>query len=172
MKEEIRSAPMEKNDRLKVESILNSSFNEKDGHAKIYDTDASAKNNIYSNIYPSTAERALAWRIKYILFRWRGSVIKLIWHEVLMYMLAYYLIFFIYRVILIKYPTAKQNFELICVHCEHFDKPAPVAILTGFYVSNVVNRWWAQFMSIPWPDQLALKLVSFMPGHVREKSFP
>lgn len=158
---------MDSNEHLKVYSKRSSvSMGEKDEHSTSYDPDAKQE-NIYRNIYPSTAERALAWRVKYLLFRWNGSVFKLIWHEVVLYILAYYLIFFIYRVLLINYPTARQNFELICVYCEHFDKPAPVAILTGFYVSNVVNRWWAQFMAIPWPDQLALKLVSFMPGRVR-----
>ena len=126
--------------------------------------------NIYSNIYPSTSRsRSMpgCWRVKYIFLRWRSSVFKLIWHEVLMYIALYLAISVIYRFGLAKNPTAKQNFELLCIHCSHYDQPTPVAILTGFYVSNVVNRWWAQFMAIPWPDQLALKLVTFMPGRVQ-----
>ena len=123
--------------------------------------------DVYKNIYPSTTERALTFRFKYLLFRWKGSVFKLIWHEVLIYMAMYYALSIMYRYILYdNYPTARQNFELFCVYCGHFEKPAAVAILTGFYVSNVVSRWWDQFMSLPWPDQLALKLVTFMPGRV------
>lgn len=127
------------------------------------------QHNIYSNIYPSTTRRSLpgCWRIRYIFMRWRSSVFKLIWHEVLMYIGLYYAISLLYRCGLSNYPRAKQEFELFCIHCSHYDQPTPVAILTGFYVSNVVNRWWAQFMAIPWPDQLALKLVTFMPGRVR-----
>ena len=46
----------------------------------------------------------------------------------------------------------------------------PVTFLTGFYVTQVVTRYWDQFMSLPYTDILALKLVSFMPGHVGAKS--
>ena len=42
----------------------------------------------------------------------------------------------------------------------------PVTFLIGFYVTQVVTRYWDQFMSLPYTDILALKLVSFMPGHV------
>ena len=38
--------------------------------------------------------------------------------------------------------------------------------VSGFYVSNVACRWWDQFMSLPFPDQIALKMVAFVPGTV------
>ena len=60
----------------------------------------------------------------------------------------------------------RQNFELWCIYCRKFDAPTTITFLTGFYVTNVVSRWWDQFMALPWPDQLALKLVAYMPGKV------
>ena len=42
----------------------------------------------------------------------------------------------------------------------------PITFLTGFYVSEVVRRYWDQFLSLPYPDRLALKLVAFIPGKV------
>ena len=36
----------------------------------------------------------------------------------------------------------------------------------GFYVNQVVNRWWDEFMSLPWPDKIAFRLVSYIPGKV------
>ena len=42
----------------------------------------------------------------------------------------------------------------------------PVTFLTGFYVTEVVRRYWDQFMSLPFPDELALKLVTHVPGKV------
>ena len=42
----------------------------------------------------------------------------------------------------------------------------PVTFLTGFYVSEVVRRYWDQFMSLPFPDELALKVVTHVPGKV------
>ena len=43
----------------------------------------------------------------------------------------------------------------------------PIEFLIGFYVAEVVRRYWDQFMSLPFPDRLALKLVSYVPGKVR-----
>ena len=42
----------------------------------------------------------------------------------------------------------------------------PVTFLTGFYVTQVVARYWDQFMSLPWPDKIAMKIVYFIPGKV------
>ena len=58
-----------------------------------------------------------------------------------------------------------------CIYCRKFDSPTTITFLTGFYVNKVVERWWAQFMSLPWPDQLALKLVAYMPGKVSMACF-
>ena len=38
--------------------------------------------------------------------------------------------------------------------------------MTGFYVANVVSRYWDQFISLPWPDRIAFKLVGYLPGQV------
>jgi len=104
--------------------------------------------------------------------RWKGSVFQCMWKDTLIYICLYFMISIMYRLIVDGgYTTAKQNFELLCVHCSVYDQPTPVAILTGFYVSNVVSRWWTQFMSIPWPDQLALKLVAFIPSKRNENDF-
>ena len=53
-------------------------------------------------------------------------------------------------------------------HCSafRFKKLIPITFLTGFYVGEVVKRYWDQFMSLPVPDRLALKLVTFVPGKV------
>ena len=42
----------------------------------------------------------------------------------------------------------------------------PMTFLTGFYVTEVVRRYWDQFMSLPFPDNLALKLVTYVHGKV------
>ena len=38
--------------------------------------------------------------------------------------------------------------------------------MVGFYVANVVSRYWDQFISLPWPDRIAFKLVAYLPGQV------
>ena len=80
----------------------------------------------------------------------------------------YTLLSLFYRHVLFHDPKNRQMFELICIYAQ---KPTDwlrplIAFLTGFYVTQVVNRWWDQFMTLPWPDKLALKLVNFVPGTV------
>ena len=40
--------------------------------------------------------------------------------------------------------------------------------MTGFYVANVVSRYWDQFLSLPMPDKLAYKLVAYVQGQVNQ----
>ena len=122
--------------------------------------------NIYNNNYRETI-RAFSgsWNT---LVRWKGSVYKLIWHDLLLFLGGYFILALIYRTILIHYPVHKQRFELMCISAEEFSGTIPITLLTGFFVSSVVTRWWDQFMSLPYPDQLALKLVAYVPGNVSD----
>lgn len=131
--------------------------------------------NIYANRYRDTSKRFRGFW--HLMFQWRGNVLKLIFHDYLAFIIVYMTINSVYRFYL--YERAKecgkredcyaelgrQWFELFCVHCGRFKDMIPVAFLTGFYVSEVVKRYWDQFMSLPVPDMLALKLVSFVPGN-------
>ena len=56
---------------------------------------------------------------------------------------------------------------LLPVHFDfRFAGQIPVTFMTGFYVANVVSRYWDQFVSLPWPDRVAYKVVTFIPGKV------
>ena len=119
---------------------------------------------IYSNIY---RENSSKWNgISHILFRWRGSVYKEVWNLLLGYCVAYFILSVLYRTVFVHNPVQKQAFEIICVYAQQFSNGIPLTFLIGFYVAQVVNRWWAQFMALPYPDFLALKLVAYVPGHV------
>ena len=94
---------------------------------------------------------------------------KIIWHEFALFVFAYALLSCLYRFLLIPHSIeAKQTFELICIYAEKIMTQGRTLItfLTGFYVTQVVNRWWKQFMTLPWPDRLALKVANFIPGNV------
>lgn len=121
--------------------------------------------NIYENRYDHTSSRFRGfWHLINV---WKGSVFKLIWHNFLFFVLCYFFISFLYRFGLQQFPAAKQNFDLLCIFAGRFSNFIPISFLTGFYVTQVVSRWWAQFMSLPWPDRIALKLVTFCSGKVK-----
>ena len=133
-----------------------------------YDTknDVDRHKNIYRNMYGGTSTR-FTTTIQ-LLSKWKGSAAKLIGHTFSSWIFLYSMISFIYRQVLLSpnYAVQRQMFELICVYANRFLSIIPLTFLVGFYVSQVVSRWWDQFMSLPWPDYLALKLANFCPGHV------
>ena len=119
--------------------------------------------NIYSNVYSGTAHIGFIFTL---FTKWKGSVFKLIYHDFLMFIFLYAILSIFYRYVFYTNDYNRQLFEVICFYMNGFSKLIPIAFLTGFYVSSVVSRWWDQFMTLPWPDKLALKLVNFCPGAV------
>ena len=41
--------------------------------------------------------------------------------------------------------------------------------MTGFYVANVVSRYWDQYLSLPMMHKLAYKLIAGIPGKVGQQ---
>ncbi|KAH6923663.1 hypothetical protein HPB50_004403 [Hyalomma asiaticum] len=99
------------------------------------------------------------WRL---LLRWRGSIYKLVWPDLCVYLIAYYVLNLLYRFALSD--DNKLFFEQVCVYCGNFADLIPVSFVLGFYVSVVVKRWWDCFSAIPWPDSLAFFVSTFLHG--------
>jgi hypothetical protein len=47
----------------------------------------------------------------------------------------------------------KLTFESVAIYCNSYANLIPVTFVLGFYVSLVIQRWWAQFLSLPWPGK-------------------
>ncbi|RXG54417.1 Bestrophin-2 [Armadillidium vulgare] len=60
---------------------------------------------------------------------------------------------------------ARRLFEKICLHTQYFTELIPISFVLGFYVSIVVQRWWAQYENLPWPDALSLYTSTSIPGN-------
>jgi len=88
-----------------------------------------------------------------ILTRWTSSIWKLLWVDLLLYILLYLGISCIYRY---AFPIGAQiYFENFAKFVSSKISGLPLTFLLGFYVSLVVNRWWNQYCSLPWPDTIA-----------------
>ncbi|KAB7504533.1 Bestrophin-1, partial [Armadillidium nasatum] len=96
------------------------------------------------------------------LIRWKGSIYKLVWPDLFLYTTLYYLLRLIYQFGL--NPSQRKIFEKVSEHCEKFTDLIPVSFVLGFYVSIVVQRWWAQYEYLPWPDSLALFVSTSIHG--------
>ena len=129
-----------------------------------------------------------------ILLKWRGSVYKLIYKELIAYITVYFLINLFYRAVLVpqsecssntpitpvflhhnetvvddditsnpastvsclRWRSTRQLFESLRGYCHSNLRSIPLMFVLGFYVSLVVQRWWDQYMLLPWPDSFAM----------------
>nr|XP_036675690.1 bestrophin-4 isoform X2 [Drosophila suzukii] len=97
-----------------------------------------------------------------LLLRWRGSIYKLVWLDLLAFLTIYYAINMVYRFGLNA--TQKETFEAIVQYCDSYRELIPLSFVLGFYVSIVMTRWWNQYTSIPWPDPIAVFVSSNVHG--------
>lgn len=97
-----------------------------------------------------------------LLWKWRGSIYKLVWLDLTTFLLIYYAINLTYRLALD--PEQKKTFEAIVYYCEQNSNLIPLSFVLGFYVSIVMTRWWNQYTSIPWPDPIAVFVSATVHG--------
>ncbi|GFQ86829.1 bestrophin-1 [Trichonephila clavata] len=86
-----------------------------------------------------------------LLFRWRGSIWKLVYVEMFFFTAAYFSLTMMYRFFLSDFQ--KKIFERIVFLCSTFMDLIPLSFVLGFYVSFIATRWWNQYTAIPWPDK-------------------
>ncbi|KAL7857626.1 hypothetical protein AOLI_G00177270 [Acnodon oligacanthus] len=97
----------------------------------------------------------------HLLLRWKGSIYKLLYRELLIFTVLYCAISILYRFLLDA--GQRRLFEKLAIYCDQYAQLIPVSFVLGFYVTLVVSRWWGQFESVPWPDRLA----ALVGAHVR-----
>ncbi|XP_015363789.1 PREDICTED: bestrophin-2-like [Diuraphis noxia] len=97
-----------------------------------------------------------------LIFRWRGSIYKLVWPDLAAFLVCYYTLNLTYRFVL--NPQQKRIFESISDYCETYSDLIPLSFVLGFYISIIMQRWWDQYCSIPWPDPIAVYVSSHIHG--------
>ncbi|EDW70569.1 bestrophin-4 [Drosophila virilis] len=97
-----------------------------------------------------------------LLFRWRGSIYKLVWLDLLVFLFFYLLLAVCYRTAMSD--AARSGFEAVVLYCNSHATLIPLSFVLGFFVSIVMNRWWAQYTTIPWPDSIATLVSSSVHG--------
>lgn len=91
-----------------------------------------------------------------LLFRWKGSIYRLIYKELLLFCGVYLFFSLFYRFMLT--PKQQEVFERVALYCDQFTNTnfIPVLFVLGFYVTMAFNRWWGQYTSFPLPDNLMM----------------
>ncbi|XP_055930182.1 bestrophin-2-like isoform X1 [Argiope bruennichi] len=97
-----------------------------------------------------------------LLTRWRGSIYKLLYREMLIFVFLYYSLLVLYRFVLND--DSRVTFEKLAIYCEAFTDLIPLSFVLGFYVTIVVGRWWQQYLAIPWPDKCCMLISTYVNG--------
>ncbi|XP_074661388.1 bestrophin-2-like [Tubulanus polymorphus] len=97
-----------------------------------------------------------------LLLYWRGSIYKLMYKEIMIFVTLYTALSALYRFGLEN--EHKRIFEKIVIYCEAFTNLIPLSFILGFYVSIIITRWWQQYQNIPWPDRASTCVGSLIHG--------
>ena len=95
--------------------------------------------NIYQHKYQDTSIRMTGF-LK-LMCKWKASVLKLIYHNILVFVFFYSLISLLYRFVFIYDPYQKELFELFCIYSGKFMKYIPLGFLIAFYVQQVLIKF-------------------------------
>ncbi|XP_069833661.1 bestrophin-2a [Dendropsophus ebraccatus] len=97
-----------------------------------------------------------------LLLLWRGSIYKLLYKEFLAFFIMYSALSITYRFLLSE--DQRRCFEKVSLYCNKYATLIPVSFVLGFYVTLVVNRWWNQYLCMPFPDRLMCAISATVHG--------
>lgn len=99
------------------------------------------------------------WRV---LSRWKGSLYKLIWQDVLCYCCLFVGINYVHANYLsTPMQLVVHKFKAyVSANVSMF----PVPFVLSFFVDQVATKWWHQYQMVPSPDTLAIYTNATIPG--------
>lgn len=59
----------------------------------------------------------------------------------------------------------KRMFEKIVAYSSQYGNFVPLSFIIGFFVSNIMSRWWSQYMTIPSITGIAVYVSSTLHGY-------
>ena len=90
-----------------------------------------------------------------LLLRWKGSIWKTAWKELLSFLILYYAVRLFYHHLLpLHSSSAVEYMDKLVREFDEYTTRIPIMFLLGFYVAAVVKRWWEQFELLGWPDDV------------------
>eukprot|EP00095_Tigriopus_kingsejongensis_P005440 maker-scaffold224_size251237-snap-gene-0.19 protein:Tk05440 transcript:maker-scaffold224_size251237-snap-gene-0.19-mRNA-1 annotation:"bestrophin 2" len=96
-------------------------------------------------------------------------LLQLVYKEVLIYVIVYFLINILYRFALSAEDqrTFAKVVAYFNLNLDFYGQD--LTFLLGFYVSLAAKRWWDQYQSLPWPDKLAVCLTGLLTTEEMER---
>uniref|UniRef100_A0A915EHT8 Bestrophin homolog n=1 Tax=Ditylenchus dipsaci TaxID=166011 RepID=A0A915EHT8_9BILA len=101
-----------------------------------------------------------------LLFRWKGSIWKSIYPEMLAWFTIYIVFSFTYRYVMNK--EQRVIFENLCIFFKTYSDYIPITFMLGFYVTAVFGRWHDILNNLGWIDSPGLLLATHVRGSSEE----
>ena len=100
-----------------------------------------------------------------LLCRWRGSIYKLIWIDLLVFCILYSTIALVYHLSPICSPNLLDVHRQILNFLDYvksMSNSLPISFILGFFVNLVVNRWIDQFNYLPTSDGVSMLTCAYI----------
>uniref|UniRef100_A0A914XNP7 Bestrophin homolog n=1 Tax=Plectus sambesii TaxID=2011161 RepID=A0A914XNP7_9BILA len=119
-------------------------------------------------LYTDVVSRSTTWNFAKLLFRWKGSLWKVIWPELALWLIVYTLVSLLYRLLLNC--DQREQFENFVKFWSQYTGASfvPLTFILGFFVSLVVRRWWSMYESLGSTETVATLLASYIKGSDEE----
>ncbi|CAI5447850.1 unnamed protein product [Caenorhabditis angaria] len=98
-----------------------------------------------------------------LIFKWKGSIWKAIYQDLLLWCFCYAVISCIYRFALDR--SQQDTFERFMQFCNRRLDYIPINFMLGFFVTTVINRWMTQFANLGMIDNIALFTSMYLNGN-------
>lgn len=99
------------------------------------------------------------WRV---LIRWRGSLYKLIWQDLLWYCVLFAATSYLHTYALSA--PLQHLMQRVRGYVSTNFSMFPVPFVLSFFVDQVATKWWHQYNLLPSPDTLAIYTNATIPG--------
>ncbi|VDD82522.1 unnamed protein product [Mesocestoides corti] len=109
-----------------------------------------------------------------LLCRWKGSVYKLIWVDLLVFSILYSTIALVYHLSPISSPRMLEIHKQIHNFLDYVHSKTnslPISFILGFFVTLVVSRWIDQFKYLPTSDGISLLTCAYIqiPANITDR---
>ncbi|KAI6227356.1 Bestrophin-like protein [Aphelenchoides fujianensis] len=111
--------------------------------------------------YAKEAATATFYNFAKLMVKWKGSVWKLVMFEALIWSALYWSIQATYF-FWIRNTEYNETFEMLVQYMKKNESATFVTILLGFFTSITIERWWACYDLMVWPDGLASVLATYL----------
>uniref|UniRef100_A0A914WQ31 Bestrophin homolog n=1 Tax=Plectus sambesii TaxID=2011161 RepID=A0A914WQ31_9BILA len=119
-------------------------------------------------LYTDVVSRSTTWNFAKLLLRWKGSLWKVIWAELVLWLLIYTLVSLMYRLLLNC--DQREQFENFVKFWSQYtgESFVPLTFILGFFVSLVVDRWWSMYQCMGSTETVATLVASYIEGSDEE----